>query len=261
MTANQMRLYFKDLYDGASDVEMGFDDSEVSRFLTMAQDLELERRFFPNRNAFAEGYEVGAKRDNEFSELKTHVYIYNDSVNHISKIVLANGSVVNEVEWEEGIFPNSIIITLPSDFMYFSADLMDIYHNNVRHNAVQVKAVNENELAELRINTFIKPDKRTLYRYTYPRSSFGNNPLGRARTSRRCMILTDEFTTLRRYYLSYIRQPQDIVVDILQPLNQRNCELNEEFHLAIVRRAVELALGSIGSEKYQISLTEKSLNE
>ena len=39
MTANDMRNLFKELYDGASAQEMGYDDVEVSRFLNLAQKL------------------------------------------------------------------------------------------------------------------------------------------------------------------------------------------------------------------------------
>jgi len=261
MLSNQMRLYFKDRFDGASDQEMGFDDVEVSRFLTMGQHQEVQSRLFANRNPYLEGYEVGSKRDNEFSELKTHVYIWHDIVNHQYVIVNQDGSdVVIVKDWEEGIFPNSFIIELPIDFMYFSSDLMDIDYKGVRRKAVSIKSANEDQLAELRMNSFIKPDKRTLYRYTFPRENDGRDEYTDL-TARRCMILTDEDTVLRRYYLSYIRQPKPIVVDILTPTNQRHCELNEEIQMSIIDAAVRIALGSIASEKYQISLTEGSLNE
>lgn len=260
MTANEMRLLFKDLYDGASDIEMGFDDSEVSRFLTIGQNLELESRYFANRNQFAEGYEKGSKRDNEFTELKKHVYIYNDTKHNRSVIVEQSGSVVYANLWEAGYFPHTHIIELPDDFMYHSMDAVDIFYNGNKRYNIRVKSVNEDNVAEIYDNVFVKPDKRTVYRMSFNRRNHGRELIDN-RTSRRCMILTDENTILRRYYLSYIRQPNDIVVDILEPSNQRHCELNESFHLSIVRRAVQSALGSIGSEKYQVSLNEKALNE
>lgn len=265
MTANEMARHVKILYDGASDIEMEYDDAEMSRLLSMSQYNLGQRHFFTNRNVHVEGYEIGSKRDSEFSELKTHVYIYNDTINRPgSVIVKQDGSVVDAQRWGIGIFPNSRIIELPADFMFYSVDMVDIDWKGVRITNVQIKSTNEDKMMELRINSFIKPDKRTIYRYTFPRSNDGmiDDINGNStRTPRRCMLLTDEFTEIKRYYLSYIRQPNDIVVDIINPENQRHCELNEEIQLDIIRGAVQLALGSIASEKYQVALTENSLNE
>jgi hypothetical protein len=259
MTSNEMRRLFKLFYDGASPVEMGFDDREVGTFLTTAMNLEIERGFFPNRNPFLEGYEIGALRDNQFVELKERCYIYNDLTAGNSVMVRESGNT-NLTAWKSGILPNTTIIELPTDFLYFSFDSVDITYSGRKLKDVQVKSLNEDNFQEVLGNNFTRPNHRVIYRNLVERLDSGRSNILN-RTSRRCLLITDNNTTIDRYMLSYIRRPNDIVVDIFIDANQRNCELDESFHLSIVRRAVMLALGSIASDKYQISYTEKTIND
>jgi len=248
MTANEMRNLAKELYDGASSVEMGYDDREVSRFLNVAVKLELDKRIFANRNQVQEGVEIGSKRGLELTELKKKVSVYK----------LPDGSYQQELETITNVgfigkdsFDNGCIVNLPSDFMYHLRDNADIKYKNKIYR-VKIESVNEDNLEEELTNTYKRPTK-----YKALRTSMAKGILP---DSYRLKLYIVDGAELYKYNLVYIRKPIDIVVDILTPINQVNCDIDEALHIAIVKTAVQIMLGSIGSNKYQIAVNENMNN-
>lgn len=248
MTANEMRNLLKELYDGASSSEMGYDDVEVSRFLNMATRLEIEKRTFSNKNPLREGFEVGSRRDTELTNLKKDVMIY---IRH-------DGTFTEEYETTTTVgtvvtdrFDNGIVVTLPSDYMYILREFVDIkIGDNIRK--VRVESINEDNIAEDLENTFKKPNHRRVLRTLL--SELDES------TRKRVKLFLPDTAEFYKYRLVYIKKPNTIIVDILQPDNQVNCELDDTMHYPIVQTAVQLMLGGIGSQKYQIAVNENKNN-
>jgi hypothetical protein len=68
---------------------------------------------------------------------------------------------------------------------------------------------------------------------------------------------------IHSYRCSYLKRPSDIVVDLVTPSNQTNCELADFLHQEIVDYAVKLASASIIPEqgKYQVNQIESKEDE
>ena len=126
MTANEQRNLFKELYDGASAQEMGFDDIEVSRFFNLAQDLVLNELFFSNRNTLKEGFELSSKRDIQLNNLKRSITLWKNVTTNLweyttyDNIVLeSNVSLIFDYNYIQSY--NSVIIESISDMLYILA--------------------------------------------------------------------------------------------------------------------------------------------
>lgn len=260
MTANEMRETFKLLYNGATAVEMEYDDREVGMFLTLAQLDEVHIRMYPNRNPLGEGLEQSSKRDAELNELKQYVYILPNQTNK-SKVYYLDGSLKEQLDdWSTGKYNNSKLITLPSDYLYNVQERVDItYNGTVTYTDVALQPINEDYIMEAIENPFHKPEvDRRIYRVIEPRKiSARTDTTQSTLTPRRLTIIYGTNVTLDKYKVTYIRRPLDIVVDTITPTNQRHCELDASIHQAIVERAVSRALGAIGSQKYQVGINER----
>jgi hypothetical protein len=226
MTANEMYNTFQLLYNAATSIEMGFDQNEVSAFHTLAQNDIVISYLFENRNPVQESYEIGKKRDEDFRNLKSFAQI-------------------SEFE-KSNKYDNSYLVTLPIDFLYNSSEEAVIKINNVEKR-VKIKPENEDEILEILKNPFRQPDRNSVLRIT---NSNNSN-----------ILILGENAEIVKYNLSYIRTPKPIVIDLFDENNQVNCELSNELHQHIVRRAVTIATQSTNSsERYQISLNEERNN-
>lgn len=233
MTANDQRELFKLLYNGASNVEMGYNNNEVSSFLNQATLYYIKERTFPIKRGT--GYEVTSKRDAELVELKRYVEITTFST--------------------ASQFNNAISVTLPDDYLYNSRETVDILNNGSTYNRVSVIPKDEDEASEDISNPFREPYHRKVWRITQERVDQG---ITGTPSARRAILVTDSNTTVIQYNLNYIKYPELIVVDTRTPANMRNCELDASTHEEITKIAVRIALGAIGSQKYQIGINEES---
>lgn len=227
MTANEMRGLFQLLYNGATYSEMGFDDVEVGRLLTTAQNRIYQEKLFGNRNEYREGLDESSKRDVELYALKDYHEI--SSFTSSSK------------------FPNAIQANLPENFYISLTERVDITWNGTTYINVGIKVVDEDCVNETLTSPFNKPDRHLILRAT---------GRGVDSTPKVLYLIPDSYTTITKYKTSYIRKPSDIVVNLITSTSAVDCELDSAIHEEIVRRAVEIALGSVGSQKYQIGMNE-----
>jgi len=261
MTANEMRNLFKQLYDGAVAVEMGFDDTEVSRFLNLAQTLIINEKIFAFRNSQLEGFEIGSKRDNELNTLKRSLTLwYQESIGEwlyrdYNNILNLDINVIQDKVMNY----NAVIFPIPNDILYIVNDTGDILINKTLYRNIPIKNINEDNINDIIRNPFMKPDITVLYRESQTLQNIEDNELNLYRTVK---LFIPENSEFKRWNVTFIKRPLNIVVDIFNPDNQINCELDDLVHNDIVFKAVELALGAIGSEKFQIGTynTNKNVN-
>jgi len=251
MTANEMRNLAKELYDGSSPMEMGYDDKEVSRFLNVAKTLEVDKRLFGDNQA-GTGLEVGSKRDTELSELKTIFSVHRNYDETYTRRI-DNDVDVTPYEVVADMVDNAFTIELPEDFMYYTRDFADIKIGDIV-NKVVIESVNEDNISEELTNVFMKPSRGKILR-----TSIGVNRKNDS-VLRRVKLFIPIDSILYKYVLVYIRKPVEIVVNILVPDDAIDSDLDETMHIPIVKTAVQLMLGSIGSQKYQVAVNENSNN-
>ncbi len=255
MTANEMRNLFKELYDGASAQDMGYDDIEVSRFLNLAQSLIINEKTFSNRNKIREGFEIGSKRDAELSNLKRDITLWYDIPTSEWVYREEGGTLDSDTYVDTDIISlneNSIAFEKLPDMLYILRDTCDIEYNGTMYRNINVKNANEDELNNILNSPFRKPDTSVIYRTTYVLSD-NTDIIG-------VKLFIPEDSVFKRWNCTYIKRPVTIIVDILEPSNQVNCELDEIVHNDIVFKAVELALGSIGSQKFQVGTYNTKTN-
>jgi len=259
MTANGMRNLFKELYDGASAQEMGFDDIEVSRFLNLSQDLILKENFYIYHNKYQEGFEQSNRRDMEFKNLKAKTTLWFSDLTNEWNFHSERGIIETNIEILENNDTearNSVLFKLPNEVLYILQDTIDIrlkgddYKNVIRN--IKIKNIDNDKKNYIFDNPFTKPDITVIYREIEKLSLDDNYSMIR-------LYLPDEYE-MTRYNLSYLRRPLQIKVNILDPTQQVSCVLDEVIHNDIVFKAVELAMGSIGSQKFQIATYNTNKN-
>lgn len=228
MIANEMYRHFQLLYNESAGKEMGYDDTEVSIFLSLAQSDIVEERSFSNRNPLREGYEQGKKRDIELVNLKR--YFETDKYTNSNK------------------YPNSIVIQLPLDLYVSTMERVLRTFNNVSEWVI-VRPVNEDELLECLNNPFQKPDRNNILRLMNIDEN-GNKVYH--------LILSDDIK-FDKYMLNYMIKPTLIICNIYDEDNQISCQLDDSLHKEIVRKAVNIALASSGHPKY--AFYEKEINK
>lgn len=251
MTANGMYQDFSLLLNASTETNLGYDDKhEVSRLFNIVQ-LDIVKSLADGkRNILKEGIDIGKVRDDEFNNLKVYT----------TPTISIDSS---------GRFPNNKVYTATlsntEDLMYLYnlAESVEITYSrdgtDTQYKGVNVKPVNEDELNLILNNPFRQPDNRHILRLSYNRSDTGYEDITDA-TGRIIYLIGDNNTTIDKYHLSYIRKPRDIVVDIVTPANQRNCELGETIQKEIVRLAVKSALQGAISYNYEIAQNEVQTN-
>jgi len=257
MTVNEMRNLFKQLYDGASAQEMGYDDIEVSRFLNLSQSLILNEKIFANRNRLGEGFEIGSKREVELNNLKRSITLWYDTVNDewSFKNYTATLADIITVTYDTVMNYNAVMFQIPIEVLYIVNDSVDLQYGDTLVRNIGVKNINEDNLASIYsnpVNPFTVPDNTVAYRTIEKLSMIDDAKI--------IKLFIDKNSEFKRWNVTYIKRPRKMVVDILNTLNTVDCELDETIHYDIVFKAVQLALGAIGSEKFQIASLNNNLN-
>lgn len=253
MTANEMRNLFKELYDGASAQEMGFNDTEVSRFLNLSVSVILNEKIFSNRNMFKEGFEIGSKRDIELNNLKRNITLWFDVTTNRWILKDSQGIIEPDVNviTDSIMIDDSILFEIPNTILYILRDVCDIKLDDQMYRNIPIKNLNEDNVNDVLNNPFKKPSIDVIYR-TIQKEGIDLN--------KSIKLYIPEGSEFYRWNCSYIKRPKDIVVNILNPRAQVNCELDETIHNDIVFKAVELAIGSIGSRKIQTTMYNSNKN-
>lgn len=269
MTANEWRDIFVVAYEkitsnGAPDIE----DAQLSILFTNAQ-LHFVQTRISTLNIKKEGLEETEVRMQGLSGLIT------DSDDPFNSVGTTNISAD-----QQGVLSNYSIQgtfwDLPKNFMYsiyeeVTIDKIDCSTND--YGVLTVDVVRHDEIKRNSVNPFKKPywngNEGTAWRVAYARnnSAYGasttTNPtfnpltdLGYSflvgQTPKRHELITNGQFNITNYKLRFLKIPKEIVVDITNPANQRNCELDDSTHRAIISIAVDMAKEALNQPNTQI---------
>lgn len=247
MTSAEMKEEFLILYDKITNFDApGYEDDEISRFLTAAQERLVLHIVNPRGNKYATGIEYTEKRRKDLSELFRNVELTTADIS-------AN---------QTGVKPNGTFFDLPADFLYtldeevLTASASPCFDGN----RIEVKPITHDQYTKNKKNPFKKPDGTLVWRMDFSRDAAG--------TPKRHEIITDGSYTVTNYYIRYMRKPQPIITAALPagitiegqsgPLDS---ELDPIMHRAIVDEAVAIATGVTNPELWQLRRAEAGLSE
>lgn len=236
MTAQEMKRSFLVLYDKVTNFAApGYDDEEISLFLTKAQERVVLYDYNPNGNKYNEGFEETEQRRKSLSELTKGTTITTPSTSQTNAL------------------PNGVFFDLPQDCLYAISEQITTSSNNpcFHGNRIKVKPITHDEYTINKDNPFKKPNANELaWRMDY--------------NTRRHEIITDNTFTVSQYHLRYIQRPSPIIIDtsvingVTGPLN---CTLNDILHERIVDEAVKIASGITDPQMYTIKTQETQKSE
>jgi hypothetical protein len=219
MTSIEMKKEFLIGYDKVANLEApGYEDSEISYFLTKAQENFILSYINPD-NKYRESFEETEKTKKYFSNL------VQPSVNN-------SGTIKTSVSTNQlgKIDDNSVIYDLPSDHWLTIAEWA--ITNDACRIRKDVEPITHDEYNANAYNPFKKPNSRRIWRLDLTTVN-GRN--------RHELIKGDNYT-ITEYHVRYIKKPNQIVVDSVNTSNNIDCELHESAHRRIVDEAIKLAL-------------------
>lgn len=224
MTVSEFKNEFLIHYNAiASQSAPGFDDYEISVYLTKAQLELVKNNYNPNGNKYKEGFENSEKRRTDLKELITSftsTTIINSSLGISDKSTFFK--IPNNVFL---IIYENVLLELPCDFK-----------------KVQVVPKTHDEVTSELNNPFKRPSKNVVWRLDI--SKIGVNQV---------VELISNFK-IKDYTLRYLKYPKPIIISDLNLLypgenlsidgfsTSQSCELHQELHREIIDRAVQIAL-------------------
>lgn len=239
MTAQEMKRSFLVLYDKITNFAApGYLDSEISLFLTKAQERLVLYYYRPNANKYNDGFEETEQRRKELSNL------------------LESNTNVTVSASQVGILPNGKFFDCPADLLYSTSEEVTIASSNscINGKRIDVKPITHDEYTANKRNPFKRPfansNRGLVWRVDY--------------NTQRHELITDGTFTISNYHLRYIKKPQPIIIDasvingVAGPLN---CTLNDILHERIIDEAVKIATGVTEPQNYQIKVAEKQSGE
>jgi len=242
MTAAEMKDEFLILYDKITNFDApGYEDDEISRFLSRAQERLILHLYNPLGNKYNTGFEGSEQRRKDLSELMRNATITVPSVSQV------------------GVNTNGTFFDLPNDFLYAVSEEVLTASSNpcFDGNSIVVKPITHDEYTINKKNPFKKPYRDLIWRMDFSRTVVGTNP-------KRHELITDGNYTVAAYNVRYLRRPQPIIVGVntieglVGPLD---CELDAITHRAIVDEAVALASGITNPEMWQLKRAEALASE
>lgn len=208
MTATEMRDKFLLGYDKvASLAAPGFINTEISEFLTIAQERFVKQHYHPLGNKYQEGYEETEKRKKDIS------------------LIVRQGQGTVSADQNDVLSTNSTIFDLPTDHWLTTIEWVNTSDNCGTQKKVVPKT--HDEYFSTINNPFKKPDSNELWR-------MDATPLN---GEERHEVITDGTYTITNYNFRYIKNLTDISVD-----GNVTSELNSMVHREIVNMAVTIAL-------------------
>jgi hypothetical protein len=259
MTRLEMKDEFLLLYDRVASLEgTGYEDDEISMFLTKGQERVIYELYRPRGNKFLEGFENSEKRRKELDELVRNVELTSTSFSSNQSGTLENGTFID----------------LPSNFMWaikeeITATMADCHGVNI-NKRIKVKPITHDEYTVNNNNPFKKPYSEMAWRLDYSRD-YGLVGGIVQQSNKRHEIITDG-STIVTYHLRYISRPLPIIISQL-PLTvgvyqsidgytgAMDCYLDSSLHRTIVDEAVKIATGTTKPEDYQIKQIESNQSE
>lgn len=240
MTAAEMKDEFLVLYDKITNFAApGYEDDEISRFLSKAQERIVLHDYNPQGNKYQQGFEQTEQRRKDLQEL-------------VPPEVACTPSVL-----QTGVLPNATFFDLPIDCLYALGEEVTIGHPTdtcMNGKRIGVKPITQDEYRINRKNPFKKP--------------FASNNDGVTwrldRNIRRHELITDGIFTITTYHLSYLKKPNPIIIgaNIIEGITgPQNCQLNTILHRRIIDEAVNIATGTTDPQSYQVKTIETQKGE
>ena len=251
MTANEMWNNVLVTYDALySQSAPGFVDPEASIILTKAQWYYVLQRINPKSNRNMEGFEETEIRIQELSSL---VKDSQDAIPPISKLTIQTGTLPGETLW-----------AIPVDCM------LPIYEGcttNTKqcgitppvYNRIMTIPISHDEYNLNFSNPYKKPwtdgTEGIIWRLEHGTQNIG----GTDRKIHGIIYSTDPSLTITNYYMRYIKYPQDIQINLSNPLLQINCKLDPISHQSICDIAVKLLSAAVREQIPANQLTAENL--
>lgn len=239
-----MKEEFLLLYDKVTNFAApGYEDIEISRFLSGGQEVVFRHRINPLGNKYQQGFEASEIRRKEFAELVSNV-------NLTSTAISAS---------QVGVKPNGTFYDLPSDFGLAINEEVTITSSNLcdNGNRIEVRPLTHDEYNKTIKNPFKKPFPELAWRLDFSRTVSTVGP-------KRHEIITDGSYAVDEYHIRYMRKLKPIIVGtgtIDGVTGPQDSELNDLIHRAIIEEAVKMASGVTDPQFYQIRTTESNNSE
>ena len=231
-----MKREFLILYDKITNFEAaGYEDEEISRILTKAQERVVLSRYKSLSNTVREGFENTEIRRKELQELVKGVTITTPSLDQSEAL------------------PNGVFYDLPIDCLLAVSEEVTTASSAACSDGkrVRVKPVTHDEYSINVNNPFKKPSAlRAIWRLDYQ--------------GHKHELITDGAFTVSAYHLRYIQVLQPIIIGtqtVDGATGPLNCELNDILHRRIIDEAVKIATGVTDPAMYQVKTIEQQGNE
>lgn len=236
MTSQDMKREFLVLYDKVTNFSApGYEDIEISLFLTKAQERVVLSIYNPLGNRTREGFEATEARRKELKELVKGVTIstpYSDQTQ---------------------VLPNGKFYELPEDCLFVISEEVTVASSDNCQNSkrVNVKPITHDEYNINKENPFKKPDfLNFIWRLDYK--------------DRLHELITDGTFTVTDYHIRYIKRLKPIIVGtgtVDGETGPLDSELDQIIHKRIIDEAVKIATGITDPALYQIKSLEQQAGE
>jgi len=236
MTSNEMADGLELLLDrGHTNGSPGYEDFELSSFLTNAQNYFIKQQYDHLNNRKGQGFEETEAKNQSIAEL----------INFFNCPVSAS---------QTGVLRDGRFFDLPEDLMYTIYEDATVNRTDCDGNplVIDVKPTAHHEFRRLKRNKYKKPKldglEPLVWRMQYSRQTSNITNSG---TARRHQLVSDGTFTITGYRINYLSKASQIIVDRTILTNQRNCILNETAQEIIIDIARDLVLGIIKEQKQE----------
>lgn len=215
MTIAEMLMLFTQRYDNSSNTNTGLTNNEKYVFINSAIDKFISNKFTGN-NTLKQSFEQSPKRFEDLRTITKRSNVFSPPFGNVVEI------------------PNSITITVPTDYRFLLSLHVEIINPRLSNNPYWTEGE--------------RIPNATVGKWVY-----GGHNKPQFSTPKIVMRDFDKFTilyengaTIQRALISYIRNPVQVGFEV-------DCDLPDHTHREIVELAVNLALEADESPKYQSS--------
>jgi hypothetical protein len=240
MDANTMADKLEEKLDRVSSYgSPGYEDFELGSVLTEAMHLYIKKFFDRKNNRKGESFEETEVRNQGLSAL------------------IKRGAGLPASASQVGALDNGTFYDLPTDFMYtiYEGVTTDVSLCGVVGEFVKgdIRVMSHQEIERFRKNKYKKPyaeeyGDSIVWRLGFERENDGYTDLS-SQSNKRHQIITGDSFAITDYSISYIKYPEEIIVDRDTAINQRNCILDESTHNVIIDIATDLMMTRVKEQK------------
>ncbi len=250
MTAPEMKYHFEVLLDKITNNDApGFNEREVSLFLSKAQERLVKSYYNPISNKLGEGFEETEKRSKDLEQL----------VKGPTSGPGSSSLVTSKSSDQGDVIEGGVMFDIPGDVMFMIKEeaLTDELDCDDNKKVKSVKPVSHDYISANMNNPFKKPSTK-VWRVGVSRSDL----------SRRQELITDGSYNVEEYRIRYLKKPSPVIVGDISSLGtiegqtaQKDSELNNEVHREIIDMAVEIALETIQDDRLVTAMKLNQENE